>query len=461
MFAGSDDKQTTVMLQLRHKSSARVLGGPFLRRRTYRNLLRAYELGYVTESSQMSPQVVTRPGHDEIKPQFFDELAWPSALAFMQIQCKEAGHQDTVSTAPHLEESLRKDIEIIRGKIVEMARLVEGALTESLRSWVEKNRQLAYAVILRDQRIDELEKEIDRLCLEFLVRQQPVAGQLRFVYAAIKINAELERIGDYAESIARQILKIEMLEPGISHGKFKAIAELAIPMVGQAVRAFVAQDAELARATMEVEPRVNMLRDEINVDLLRAEKEGRLPLEALTPLITIARRFERVSDQAKNICEEVLYMCTGEYMKHRWTDVVRILFVDQNHACLSVMAEAIGASLGRPKLSFSSAGLNPRPIDAQTLEFLAEKGLRAVKHEPRSVRQTTDLERFQLVVVLAPEAGSALPQSHSKTIVLDWTIPDPSRAHGTAQVRANYEEAYRLLATQISDLAEAILDDKQ
>src|SRR6185369_12974081 len=92
-------------------------------------------------------------------------------------------------------------------KVSEMGGLAEQALRDCLSALRNRNRQLAYTVILRDSRIDELEKEVDRLCLEFLVRQQPVAGPLRFAYSTIRINLELERVGDYAESIARQVLK--------------------------------------------------------------------------------------------------------------------------------------------------------------------------------------------------------------------------------------------------------------
>src|SRR5512132_2260814 len=111
----------------------------------------------------------------------------------------------------HFEEHLQRDIEFIRKKVRTMAQLADRALRDSLGALVDRNLTLAYSVILRDQYIDELEKEIDRLCLEFLVRQQPVAGHLRFAYATIKINLELERIGDYAESVARQVLKVSGL----------------------------------------------------------------------------------------------------------------------------------------------------------------------------------------------------------------------------------------------------------
>ncbi|HEY7921726.1 MAG TPA: PhoU domain-containing protein, partial [Vicinamibacteria bacterium] len=92
-----------------------------------------------------------------------------------------------------LEESLERDIERIRQQVLEMEALAERALKDCVAALQEGNRQQAYAVILRDQYIDEKEKEIDRLCLEFLVRQQPVGLHLRLAYSTIKINLELER----------------------------------------------------------------------------------------------------------------------------------------------------------------------------------------------------------------------------------------------------------------------------
>ena len=143
-----------------------------------------------------------------------------------------------MSNEPHLEAQLQRNIDVIRDKVRKMAELTESALNDGLRALFENDGQLAYSIILRDQQIDEYEKEIDRLCLEFMVRQQPAAGLLRFVYATIKINQELERIGDYAESVARQGLLINSLDVDIDYSKFKAISEISIPMLGNAVDAF-------------------------------------------------------------------------------------------------------------------------------------------------------------------------------------------------------------------------------
>src|SRR3954462_8502727 len=360
----------------------------------------------------------------------------------------------------HYEESLQRDRKIIQGKIGDMSNLAQRALRDSLRALTERNRVLAYGVALRDQYIDELEKEVDRLCLEFLVRQQPAAGHLRFAYATIKINLELKRVGDYAESIARQVLKISSLNFQPSYEKFNAIANLSIPMLQQAVEAFVKQDPQLARSTMVVEEEVDTLRDGINAALLNQRQEGKIPLEALTPLMTIARRFERVSDQAKNICEEVLYMCTGEYAKHKGTEVLRVLYVDKGNSCRSQMAEGIANSLNKPDFLFSSAGLEPKPIDGRTISFLAEKRIDISHQAPKGISQIPNFDHYQVIVALAKEAQKIFPPPPTKTVGLDWNVKDPSIVQGSPeQIRAAYEETFQYINTHIRDLVEAILGE--
>jgi len=360
-----------------------------------------------------------------------------------------------------LEATLQHDIEHIRQKVRSMGALAEEALKTCLQALLEKSRQKAYAVILRDQRIDELEKEIDRLCLEFLVRQQPVAGHLRFAYATIKINAELERIGDYAESIARQGLKVASLESLPATDRFIEIANLSIPMLHAAIEAFVQQDADLARRTMVIEDRVDGLRNELNRLLIGAEKEGAIPLDALTPLLTVARRYERVSDQAKNICEETLYMCTGEYMKHRGGgEPLRVLFVDEHHGCRSRMAESIGRSLGLSQLQFWSAGLDPRPTDDAVGRLLTAKSLELPAREPRNVKDVPDLARVQVIVALDRAARRVFPPPSTKSVTLDWTVQDPSVVKGSAaEIEAAYEQTFQNIRMQVTDLAKALLGE--
>src|SRR5439155_7544341 len=127
-----------------------------------------------------------------------------------------------------------------------------------------------------------------------------VAGHLRFAYSTIRINLELERVGDYAESIARQSLKLMTLDMPLPIERFEEMANLSIPMLHDAVEAFVKQDADLARRTIEVEEAVDVLKSKLNKDVVALFREQKIPFEALNPLMMIARRLERVSDQARN-----------------------------------------------------------------------------------------------------------------------------------------------------------------
>jgi phosphate transport system protein len=359
-----------------------------------------------------------------------------------------------------LEQSLERDIERIREQILEMAALAERSLRDCVRALIDGNRQLAYAVILRDQYIDEKEKAIDRLCLEFLVRQQPVGAHLRLAYSAIKINLELERVGDYAESVARQLLRLSSL-PNPNDGLRERIVEmsdLAIPMIHDAIQAFVRQDPNLAKNVIALEPAVDALLSKLISDVIEELRQQKIQPEMMEPLVSIGRRFERVADQARNVCMETIYMCTGEYAKHPGAETFRVLFVGEHNACRSQMAEAIAQSLAQPKFIFSSAGIDPRAISPQALHFMKEKGLDTSRLAPKAIYQVPNLDHYQVIVGVAKEAQQAFPRSPRKTVYVDWSIEDPSRATGSPEdVRAGFETTYQFLSSHVRDLVEAVL----
>jgi phosphate transport system protein len=360
--------------------------------------------------------------------------------------------------ATYLETSLQRDIDRIRTKVTEMGALAESALQDCVKAVAEHNRELAYAVILRDQYIDDKEKEIDRLCLEFLVRQQPVAGPLRFAYSTIRINLELERVGDYAESIARRLLKIAEMPATFPREQFVELARNSISMLRDAVKAFVEQDVELARKTIELEDGIDLRKSKLIKDLVHLFRENQIPFEALDPLTMMVRRFERVSDQARNICTEVLYMCTGEYVKHPGSEVFRVLFVDEHDACLTKIAEAIANSLGQPKFIFTSAGLDPQPMASETVAFLQEKGHDPSYLIPKNLHQVPNLDHYHLIIALSPGVRKTFPRRPRKGVYLDWNVEDPSTFNGSpAQMTEAYERTYQAIRQSILDFVQAIL----
>jgi arsenate reductase len=159
---------------------------------------------------------------------------------------------------------------------------------------------------------------------------------------------------------------------------------------------------------------------------------------------------------------ETLYLCTGEVAKHRGSAMVHVLFVDERSSCRSLMAEAIGTSLGDPGFAFSSAGLEPLPIEPATVSFMASKGFDVTRAVPRAITSVEDLEHKDVIVLLAPEAKRAFPRRPRKAVLLEWPVDDPSLVKGSeTEVRAAYEKAYTFIAGQIRELVSAVRDSSK
>ena len=139
-----------------------------------------------------------------------------------------------------------------------------------------------------------------------------------------------------------------------------------------------------------------------------------------------------------------------------------VLILCTGNSCRSQMAEAIAKSLDKPNLLFSSAGLRPQEIDPRTVDFLAKKGVEMGQQAPKAVEQVPNLDHYQIIIALDPEARKIFPSPPTKTVTLDWTLNDPSQAKGTAEeVRAAYEEAFRFIHLNLQNLVEAILGGKK
>ena len=362
----------------------------------------------------------------------------------------------------HLEENMQQDIDLIRSKVIEMGELAEKALETCLGAIKQNDRQLAYAVILRDRYIDELENTLESLCQRFLIKHLPVASQMRFVYSVIKINTELERVGDYAKAIARRFLIVSDLGAQASYPKLINIANLAIPFLRNALQAFTERNAELAKATREREKErtIDNMRYEIHSDLSQLHINGELPSEALVPLVTIVGCLERVANQASNICEEVLYMCTGEDLRHDHQQVLRVLCVAEHDACRGQMAVGIGNALEPTRILFSSAGVASQPLDPKTVAFMAEKGIDISAQTSKYLSQILDLKDYAITVSLCEEAERGLPSSPSRPVRINWEVQDPSRIEGTEEeVQAAYQKTFQFLDTHLRELVQAILGD--
>jgi phosphate transport system protein len=211
----------------------------------------------------------------------------------------------------------QQELELLKGKLLEMSALVESAVYRSVQGVVEKNEELAQQVLKNEARINQLEIEIDDMAISLLVLQQPVAADLRLITAAIKINTDLERMGDLAVNIAESALSL-MKEPVIRPLiDIPHIAGLAQSMVRKALDAFVNRDTELARSVLASDDAVDNMRTANYHELISFMENNPQQISQALYLLSVVRNLERIADHATNICEEVFYLVEGADIRHR------------------------------------------------------------------------------------------------------------------------------------------------
>lgn len=212
----------------------------------------------------------------------------------------------------HFDEELNE----LKEKVLRMGSLVEKAIYLSIKALVERKNDLAEQVIKSDDETNMLEIEIDDLALKLLALRQPQAGNLRFITSIMKINNDLERIGDLAVNIAEraiELLKFPLLKPLID---IPRMAETAQGMVKDSLDAFVKRDSKLAKNVCERDDKVDNLNDQIFRELLTYMLQDPKTIERAVDLILVGRNLERIADHATNICEDVIYMVDGRTIKH-------------------------------------------------------------------------------------------------------------------------------------------------
>lgn len=209
-----------------------------------------------------------------------------------------------------------QDLDLLKAKLLEMSALVESAVYRSVQGVVEKNEELAQQVLKNEARINQLEIEVDNLAISLLALQQPMAQDLRLVTAAIKINNDLERMGDLSVSIAQSALAL-MREPVIRPLiDIPHIAGLAQSMVRKALDAFVNRDAELARSVLASDDAVDNMRTASYHELISFMEKNPEHIPQALYLLSVVRNLERIADHATNIAEDVLFLIKGIDVRH-------------------------------------------------------------------------------------------------------------------------------------------------
>ena len=215
---------------------------------------------------------------------------------------------------------IERQIDQLKEKILRVGTLVEEAFSKAITALINRDIALAQRVMASDEEIDRMEVEVEEECLKILALYQPVAADLRFVVAVLKINNDLERMGDLARNIAKRVAQLGNGPTVELPPEIRTMAMLAQDMVKQCLDAVVNADPTLARQVREEDDAVDEARQHIRRRILQGIKAHPEQLENLLRINSVSKHIERIADMATNVAEDVIYMVEGDIVRHRTTD---------------------------------------------------------------------------------------------------------------------------------------------
>lgn len=213
----------------------------------------------------------------------------------------------------HFEEEL----ELLQERLLQMAGLVESSIAAAVRSLVDRDQAYIDRVLENEGRINRLEIEVDDQATRLFARNQPMARDMRFLTAAIKINSDLERMGDLAVNVAQRsqsLMRAPVDRPLVD---IPHMAQVAESMVRNALDSFVRRDPQLARKVLVCDDELDDLKDSAYTELIRSMEANRSAVSCSVDLMFVAHNLERIGDHATNIAEDVLFLVSGIDVRHR------------------------------------------------------------------------------------------------------------------------------------------------
>ena len=209
-----------------------------------------------------------------------------------------------------------RELEKLKKRILSLGAMVEERVYLAIKAIESRDSDLAARIIRSDYEIDETEVEVEEECLKILALYQPVAIDLRFIVAVIKINNDLERIGDEAVNIAERIQSIAKRSTFSFHFDYTEMAEIAAAMLKQSLDALVNMDIDTAFRVITMDDEVDDIQGNAYSQIKQAMRERPGEMTYLINLYLISRHLERIADHATNIAEEVVYLIEGEIVRH-------------------------------------------------------------------------------------------------------------------------------------------------
>jgi phosphate transport system protein len=224
--------------------------------------------------------------------------------------------------SPQTHRHFHDELSQVKVRLLTMSGEAETALRLAVEALLERNSEKAQQVIAGDKVIDEMEVELEEVCIDLLALQQPMARDLRMLVAAIKIANDLERVGDHAVNLAQSAARLSERRPIAPEPEIIEMARLARDMLADALEAFVREDAVAGRRVCMQDDKVDALNRSVFRILLTHMMEDPHSIGAGLELFLVSRNLERVADLATNIGEDVVFLVEGKSIKHHAEDMM-------------------------------------------------------------------------------------------------------------------------------------------
>jgi phosphate transport system protein len=211
---------------------------------------------------------------------------------------------------------LQREIDRLKRKILALGALVEDDLRQAVKALGERDDKLARRVVETDIEIDNMEVDVEEDCLKILALHQPVAIDLRFIIAVLKINNDLERIGDLSANIAERAASISKQEPVESPYDFPEMSQKVQAMLHTALDSLVNLDSKLAHTVLAADDEVDAINRSMYERVQQHIRRSPDKMDTLIQMLAVSRNLERIADHTTNIAEDVIYMIDGEIIRH-------------------------------------------------------------------------------------------------------------------------------------------------
>lgn len=338
----------------------------------------------------------------------------------------------------YYKQQVENDMNAIRMELKDVAENVCTSIETAIVALCENNKPQLYEVILDDPYVNRQTKKIDQMCHSFIARHLPAAGQLRFISSTLRLTIALERIGDYSSTLSRIAIQLESSPQEEILDDIKEVARRACKMLRKSIVAFVKSDIKLSKKTALSARKVDKRHDKFFIGVVG--EKNMISLQTFR-LLTIMSKLERVSDQAKNICEEVFFSSTGGIKEKK---AASIIFVDEKNNYLSPLAMGLATKAFPNSGIYYSAGWQPESEPSEQLKETSEKfALNLEEFKPKKLKPFRQvMAKHKIIITINLDDPSQLERVPFHSIHVNWTL----------DIDKNPEELVHQLSENIHDL---------